>query len=364
MITVDGVTKVYRENKAVARAIEGISFTVPEGSFFTLLGPSGCGKTTTLRCVAGLEEPDEGRIRIGADTVFDSEAGVNTPIQHRDIGMVFQSYAIWPHMTVFDVAAFPLRVSKTRRFTSGEIAERVAQVLGTVGLGDYIKRMATQLSGGQQQRLALARALIREPSILLLDEPLSNLDAKLREEMRVEIKALQARFGITTLYVTHDQAEALLMSDRIALFDTGRIVQEGTPREIYSSPRTRFAANFVGASNFIPGRQTDSRDRIMAEGGLGMARVRPVDHVRSGEHVTLFFRPEDVRIHDAPPADSENVARGTLRGVNYLGDYLDLRIDLGGHEIHARQHPSAEPHIGSELHVEIPAECCIVLPKE
>ena len=364
MITLAGVTKTYRENRNVARAIEEVSFTVPEGSFFTLLGPSGCGKTTTLRCVAGLEDPDAGRIRIGTDTVYDSAGGINTPIQHRDIGMVFQSYAIWPHMTVYDVAAFPLRVSKIRHFSSKEIAERVERVLSTVGLGEYVERMATQLSGGQQQRLALARALIREPSVLLLDEPLSNLDAKLREEMRVEIKNLQARLGITTLYVTHDQGEALLMSDRIALFDKGRIIQEGTPRDIYSCPKTRFAANFVGASNFIPGRLVDGRDRVLAEGGFGVTRVTPAEDVRSGDDVLLFFRPEDVRIHVAPPGSTENVAKGMVCAVNYLGDYLDLCIDLNGHEIHARQHPSSALNVGSELHVEVPAECCIVLPKE
>jgi len=364
MITVTGVTKTYRENRTVARAIEEVSFAIEEGAFFTLLGPSGCGKTTTLRCVAGLEVPDSGRIRIGSETVFDSDSGINTPIQHRDIGMVFQSYAIWPHMTVFDVAAFPLRVSKSRRYTAAEITERVERVLSTVGLSEYIKRMATQLSGGQQQRLALARALIREPGVLLLDEPLSNLDAKLREEMRVEIKALQGRLGITTLYVTHDQAEALLMSDRIALFDNGRIIQEGTPREIYSSPKTRFAANFVGASNFIPGRLVDGPDRVMAEGGFGMVRVRPVEQARSGDDVTLFFRPEDVRVHTASPLDAENMAKGTLCAVNYLGDYLDLRIDLGDHEINARQHPSSTPDVGSELFVEVPADCCIVLARE
>jgi iron(III) transport system ATP-binding protein len=207
----------------------GVGFEIEEGELFTLLGPSGCGKTTTLRAIAGLETPDTGRIRIGGIEMFNSETGKNVALYDRDIGMVFQSYAIWPHMSVFENAAYPLRVSRGQRHVERDIEKKVMIVLEMVGLGEFAKRPATQLSGGQQQRLALARAFTREPKLLLLDEPLSNLDAQLREQMRGELKRLQQETGVTAVYVTHDQAEALAISDRIAVMNKGRIAQIGAP---------------------------------------------------------------------------------------------------------------------------------------
>src|SRR5437773_8359090 len=253
MLQVTMLRKTFTTERGGVRAVEDVSFTVEEGQFYTLLGPSGCGKTTTLRCVAGLERTDEGRIVVDGRIVSSHSPNVFVPPHKRDIGMVFQSYAIWPHMTVFENVAFPLRVSK-QRVSRSEISRRVEEALSLVELGGYGGRMATQLSGGQQQRLALARALVREPKLLLLDEPLSNLDAKLRERMRFELRELQRRLRITTLYVTHDQIEALSMSNVIAVMNAGVIVQEGAPREIYLQPKSKFVANFIGSTNQLAGR--------------------------------------------------------------------------------------------------------------
>ncbi len=253
MLTVENLYKVFATRQADVQAVDGISLSVESGKLLTLLGPSGCGKTTTLRCIAGLERPDGGRIVIGGTTVFDSAGRVFVPPSDRGIGMVFQSYAIWPHMTVFENVAFPLRVARDRTYEAAEIKERVLRTLDMVRMNGFEDRSATQLSGGQQQRLAFARGLVREPKILLLDEPLSNLDAKLREQMRFELKRLQRSLGITTVYVTHDQSEALALSDEIAVFNAGRIVQRGSPQDIYRNPQSQFVADFIGSANFLSG---------------------------------------------------------------------------------------------------------------
>ena len=234
------------------RAAENVSFEVPEGKLFTLLGPSGCGKTTTLRSIAGLERPRSGEISVSSLVVYSGSKGVFIPANRRGFGMVFQSYAIWPHMDVFRNAAFPLVVGR-KKYTRSQIEEKVLRVLKAVGLDHLAEREATQLSGGQQQRLALARALVMEPKLLLLDEPLSNLDAKLRERMRFELKRMQRELRITTVYVTHDQTEALALSHEIAVMNEGQIIQVGTPRAIYERPANQFVADFVGTTNFLEG---------------------------------------------------------------------------------------------------------------
>src|SRR5215471_1579386 len=268
MLSVENLHKSFQASGgAEVRAVDGVGLSIPAGRLLTLLGPSGCGKTTTLRCIAGLERPDSGRIVIGDQTVFDSARRIFVPPSDRGIGMVFQSYAIWPHMTVFENVAFPLRVARDRRYGAAEIKDRVRQALEMVRMGGFEARPATQLSGGQQQRLAFARGLVREPQILLLDEPLSNLDAKLREQMRVELKRLQKRLGVTTVYVTHDQSEALALSDEIAVFNAGRIIQRGTPQEIYRHPKSQFVADFIGSANFLPGTVREGSD---AEGSAAV----------------------------------------------------------------------------------------------
>src|SRR5918999_1560496 len=232
-------------------AVDSVTFTVGDKEFFSLLGPSGCGKSTVLRCVAGLEEPTGGEIDIGAARMNSTAEGINVPTEHRPIGMVFQNYAVWPHMTVGENVAYPLKLKK---LTKQVIEAKLATALRMVGLERLADRYPSQLSGGEQQRVALARALIKEPEVLLLDEPLSNLDAKLREQMRFELKDLKRRTAIPILYVTHDQAEALAMSDRLAVMNAGRIMQVGAPAAIYAHPADRFVADFIGIMNFLPGR--------------------------------------------------------------------------------------------------------------
>src|SRR5712692_7920598 len=253
MLQVRDLRKTYDAGRGRVQAVQDVTFTVEDGRFYTLLGPSGCGKTTTLRCIAGLERPEGGEIAVAGVVVSNDRTFVSP--HARGIGMVFQSYAIWPHMNVFENVAYPLRVAKPRP-SKAETLRAVGEALSLVGLEGLEERPAPQLSGGQQQRLALARALVRRPKLLLLDEPLSNLDAKLRERMRIELRQLQRRLRITTVYVTHDQLEALFLSHRVAVMHDGRIAQEGTPREIYQGPATGFAADFVGNATFLAGEVT------------------------------------------------------------------------------------------------------------
>ena len=271
MLEVTGLCKSFEGTQGErATVVDDVSFIVPEGQCYALLGPSGCGKTTTLRCVAGLEYADTGIVRIGGVVVSDAGAGTFMPVHERPIGMVFQSYAIWPHMDVFDNVSYPLTVQKPR-LEKSEIRERTMQALALVGMQDMGDRPATRLSGGQQQRVALARAIVRRPKLLLLDEPLSNLDARLRETMRQELSDMIARIGVTALYVTHDQAEAFALAHRMAVMDQGRIVQEGEPRALYAKPATAFAASFLGAANILPGRIEEAgmgdRAVVMLDGG-------------------------------------------------------------------------------------------------
>jgi iron(III) transport system ATP-binding protein len=362
VLEVTDLVKDYPLAKGWHRALEGVSFDVQEGHFYSLLGPSGCGKTTTLRCVAGLERPGEGSIVIGGETVATRDKALAP--EKRDIGMVFQSYAIWPHMTVFENTAFPLQVGKAK-LSRQAIAARVDEALAIVGLELYRDRPATQLSGGQQQRLALARALIRRPRLLLLDEPLSNLDARLRDRMRAEIRDLQRRLGITTLYVTHDQVEALSMSNRIAVMDGGHIVQEGTPKEIYRNPVSRFVAAFVGQANFLTGTVDaaagEGRMRIATGGGFVEAAC-PTG-IGIGDEVTVSVRPEDVRLATAGQSGANRLA-GTVEQVLFLGEAIDVRVTLGGETLVARTHAAFEPGRGDAIAVELPVERVTVIHDE
>src|SRR5271169_6494693 len=283
---------------AVVNAVQDVSFDVPDGELFTLLGPSGCGKTTTLRSIAGLERPRSGSIALDGRVVYSSDAGIFVAPNRRNFGMVFQSYAIWPHMNVFKNVAFPLEVRKARP-SRKEIEQKVMRVLATVQLAELVDRDATKLSGGQQQRLALARALVMEPQLLLLDEPLSNLDAKLRDRMRSELKRLQRELGLTTVYVTHDQSEALALSHEIAVMNDGRVVQVGTPRQIYEQPCNQFVADFVGTTNFIGGIVTaldDGNGRCLVGSAMGPLRVQASQGVSKDNPVTVSVRPEDVEL--------------------------------------------------------------------
>jgi iron(III) transport system ATP-binding protein len=348
-------------NKTV-KAIDDVSFDVPKGTIFTLLGPSGCGKTTTLRSIAGLETPDSGEIVVSGQAVFSSKDGIRVPARLRGLGMMFQSYAVWPHMTVYENVAFPLQVpSRRKHYSKAEVDREVGRVLETVSLNGFEGRQATQLSGGQQQRLALARALISKPPLLLLDEPLSNLDAKLREKMRFELKRLQAELGITSVYVTHDQNEALGLSHQIAVMNEGKIVQVGTPRAIYDQPNSHFVAEFVGTTNFISGRMLDGRvgtQGHMVETAIGNLVVASTRTLTSGDEVLLSIRPEHVAIttaHDGP-----NTCKAVVKTNIFLGFHQDAELQVGDVMIEARVHPSIDLQVGATVTISIDPERCVV----
>ena len=363
MLSVAGLcTEYLGEHGQTIRAAQDVSFEVPQGKLFTLLGPSGCGKTTTLRSIAGLERPRTGEIVVGREVIYSSKNGVFVPPNRRGLGMVFQSYAIWPHMTVFDNAAFPLQVAKNR-LARKEIEARVLRVLKVVALDDMAEREATKLSGGQQQRLALARALVMEPPLLLLDEPLSNLDAKLRERMRFELKRLQRELGITTVYVTHDQSEALALSHSIAVMNGGRIEQLGSPREVYERPRNQFVADFVGTTNFVRGTVsgTDTAAgfyRIASE--VGELKARGVDSLKAGEEVVLSIRPEDIELSERPQ-DGENVYRATVDQKVFLGEFIDFQVMIGRRSVQSRAHPSLRTPVGNSVYARIDPDKCVAL---
>ena len=349
----------------VVKAAQDVTFDIPEGKLFTLLGPSGCGKTTTLRSIAGLERPTTGTIAVDDSIVFSSDRKVFVAPNRRNFGMVFQSYAIWPHMSVFENAAFPLRVGR-KRFSKQEIEQKVGRVLSVVALENFAGREATKLSGGQQQRLALARALIMEPRLLLLDEPLSNLDAKLRDKMRFEIKRLQRELNLTTIYVTHDQQEALALSHQIALMNSGRIVQLGTPRDIYEKPTSRFAADFVGTTSFVDatvkGRDPQSGNWVV-DSEIGTIRMPAEDALAEGEKISVSIRPENVRLleSDEGSAAPGHLLQGTVSTKLFLGEFVDFQIQLGNTEILARAHPSLRTPIGDKIFVDIQPEHCTLI---
>ena len=363
MLSIENLQKVFHTpGQADVRAVDGVSLSIASGSILTLLGPSGCGKTTTLRCLAGLERPQTGRIVIGNRTVFDSDKRIFVPASDRGIGMVFQSYAIWPHMTVFENVAFPLRVSRAKKYSAAEIRQRVSRMLDMVQLGDFARRSATQLSGGQQQRLAFARGLVHEPAILLLDEPLSNLDAKLREQMRLELKRLQRSLKITTVYVTHDQSEALALSDEIAVFDSGRVIQRGSPQDVYRCPNNKFVADFVGSANFLAGtaRATEA-GLTQVETAHGVVRCRFAEPVAAGAKALVSARPEDILLFSGAPPDGLNLLKGRIANRVFLGEVVDYVVDVGDGELRARLR-SDEFQIGQAVTIGVSPQRCVGLP--
>ena len=339
--------------------IDHVSFAIADGELVSLLGPSGCGKTTTLRCIAGLETPEEGRITIDGEVVFDHRAGIMLEPWHRSIGMVFQSYAIWPHLTVFENVAFPLRV---RRLSRMDITPRVTRALDMVGLGDLAERSAQLLSGGQQQRVAVARAIVHSPSVLLFDEPLSNLDAKLRDQTRAEIRRLQRELNVATVYVTHDQAEALSLSDRILVMRDGVIRQSGTPQQIYGQPRDMFVADAVGSANFfdvdIRSITDDSLQGNAPDGSTILAFGRATETGLA----RVMVRPERLLIAtDRGAADSAtlNHLHGTVQQRLYLGGHFEYVVAVG--EIMLRVFSSVEIAEQASVVVSFEPRDCIVV---
>jgi iron(III) transport system ATP-binding protein len=363
MIRIENLHLTYRSAHGDVHAVRGVNIDVKSGHFYTLLGPSGCGKTTTLRCVAGLERPTSGRITVGDQLVYDSENATMVASYNRNIGMVFQSYAIWPHMTVFDNVAFPLKQMRPKP-SSKNIRDRVMQALDLVHLNGLAERPAPYLSGGQQQRLALARALVREPNVLLLDEPLSNLDAKLRDEMRMEIRELVQSLGVTTLFVTHEQIEALTMSDQIGVMNEGVIVQEGTPDQIYHHPKESFVANFIGKTNFITGKVIDANagndNAITVQTSIGILRARGFDGLATGDAARISIRPENVIVALGDGA-AENTIKGVIQHQAFLGNIVDCVVAAGEQSILVQLHPANAGNVGDEVSLQLPHDSCVVI---
>src|SRR6267143_2180894 len=342
-------------------AVRGVSFNVLPGEQLTLLGPSGCGKTTTLRAIAGLEQPTAGEIRIDGVPVYSSERGINMRAEKRGLSMVFQSYAIWPHMTVFENVAYGLRV---RRTAAAEIAEKVHRALDMVQMSSFASRRAAQLSGGQQQRVALARAFVFSPSVLLFDEPLSNLDAKLRADMRIELRELQHRLGITSVYVTHDLEEALAMSYRIVVMRDGLIAQVGSPSDIYNHPRNAFVADFIGSANLIRGHHRADLDvdglvALETSTGhivYGMAYGRSV-----GAELVVSVRTVHLRISTEPPAAVQNVWRVPVEQTVFQGDFTQVHLGWGPQHLIARCAAMEPLAAGREVYITVEPRHVVVL---
>jgi iron(III) transport system ATP-binding protein len=374
MLEISNLVKSYAGEKSRKRsqgarvfAVNNVNLNVEPGEMFTLLGPSGCGKTTTLRSIAGLERPDSGSISVKGRTLFASGDGVkqvNVPANRRGLGMVFQSYAIWPHMTVFDNVAFPLQVApRNERASKAEIEQRVGRVLEVMELRQYAERLATKLSGGQQQRLALARALVIEPELLLLDEPLSNLDAKLRESLRYELKRLQRELGITSIYVTHDQIEALSLSSHIAVMRDGEVMQLGKPRDIYENPTSKFVAEFIGSSNFVPGHVLSrSGDDYVVDAAAGRLHLQSGAAMPVGAEVSVSILPEAVELHTQRPADLQNVWEGVVGTRAFLGDAVDHLVAVDKVELRVRSLPNLSLQPGTTVFAKLPTDKLALVP--
>jgi iron(III) transport system ATP-binding protein len=347
MISVKNLVKIYKSGADSVRAVDGVTIDIGERDFFVLLGLSGSGKTTLLRCVAGLEKPDGGEITIGNTLVSSVERNYFIGPEGRGLGMVFQSYAVWPHMTVFQNVAFPL-VNGPRRFSNAVVTKKVMNALELVQLAGLADRPAPFLSGGQQQRVALARALAVEPKVLLMDEPLSNLDARLREEVRDEIKNLATKFGMAALYVTHDQVEAMALADRVAVMSKGKVLQCAAPRELYEAPASRDVCEFLGATNLIDGVLSNG-GQIDSDLGKLTCPVRDQKMI----HVSVAIRPEELQMNPTPTG-LENEFAAEVLSSTFLGELTVCDLQVGGKKLRFKTTQSAEP--AKQVYIRLPAE--------
>jgi len=358
-ITIRNLCKNYIVEKKSFAALDHIDLTIPANRIFTLLGPSGCGKTTLLRCIVGLEMPDAGEIVIGDEVVFSSQKGISLAPEKRGLGMVFQSYAIWPHMNVFDNVAYPLQ---TQKIPKEEIAERVEKTLHFVQLDGFGNRPATKLSGGQQQRVALARALAAEPKVILFDEPLSNLDAKLREETRKELRRFLTELAITAVYVTHDRLEALSLSDNVAVMKSGQIVEIGNPWEIYFDSDRRFVADFIGRVNFIEGSIAEAGlDFTVVNSSIGPIVCEKKKDYPVGGKVTVGIRPEFITTCRDNPGNGENIFRGKIESLVFVGDVWEAEVRIEDTLLVLRIDPTLPIAMGDDIFLHLNRRYCSLL---
>ncbi len=357
-IRISGVSKYYYAEGKTIKALDDVNLTIPANHIFTLLGPSGSGKTTLLRCIVGLEMPDTGEIAIGDEVVWSKDKNISVPPEKRGLGMVFQTYAIWPHMNVFDNVAYPLQV---RGVAKDEIARKVAETLRFVQLEGFERRPATKISGGQQQRVALARALVAAPKVILFDEPLSNLDAKLREETRKELRTFLGKLQITAVYVTHDRVEALALSDSIAVMRAGQIIETGTPKKIYFDADHRFVADFIGRANLVKATvRAEEGGHTIVDCGLGrivcQQRAIPI-----GSEATLCLRPEFIRIVKGAAPVGSNLVNGKIESLVFVGEAYEAEIRVGNEQLLAKIDPDAQLAEGDAVSFTLdPSHCLLV----
>ncbi len=348
----------YLEGKRI-KALDQVTLDIPANQIFTILGPSGCGKTTLLRSIVGLEVPDEGEIVIGKEVVFAKEKNIFVPPEKRGLGMVFQTYAIWPHMNVFDNVAYPLQARKEPK---EKIKRKVAEVLQLVQLSGFENRPATKLSGGQQQRVALARALVAEPKVILFDEPLSNLDAKLREETRKELRRFLTKLKITAVYVTHDQAEALALSDTIAIMNNGRIVEVGSPRDIYFHSQQKFVAEFIGRANILEGRVAAVRNNYLITATvLGSIICPRKKEIPLGEKVFICIRPEFIKVLKEDQEKGPNIFAGKIESLVFSGDLCEGEARFDQISLNFQVEPTSSLKEGEKIFLQLPPEHCQIL---
>ena len=358
-IKIEGLTKLYHSEGKIIKALDDVNLTIGDNTIFTLLGPSGCGKTTLLRSIVGLENPDFGEITIGDEIVWSKEKNIFIPPEKRGLGMVFQTYAIWPHMNVFDNVGYPLQ---NQGLPKSEIKQRVAETLKLVQLEGFENRPATKLSGGQQQRVALARALVAKPKVILFDEPLSNLDAKLREETRKELRAFLCGLGITAIYVTHDRIEALALSDIIAVMRAGKVVEMGTPKKIYFNSDHKFVADFIGRANLIEGTITQSvGNHATLKTAIGDIVGLNNHHLKVGENAIMCIRPEFISLAHTQTSHEKNIFKGVMENLVFIGEAYEGDIKIGDTLLTTTIEPTENIHDGSEIFISFSSEHCFIV---
>ena len=358
-IRLTNISRYYHTGGQTIKALDNVNLTIPANRIFTLLGPSGCGKTTLLRCIVGLESPDKGEIEIGGEIVWSNEKNIFVPTEKRGLGMVFQTYAIWPHMNVYNNVAYPLQ---TRKISRKIIDEKVKKTLHFVQLEGFEDRPATKLSGGQQQRVALARALVAEPKVILFDEPLSNLDAKLREETREELRTFLTELQITAVYVTHDRIEALALSDIVAVMNKGRIIETGSPKDIYFNSTHRFVADFIGRTNLIDAVVVTQEDQTTTvDCAIGRVICRKLNGVEPGSKATLCLRPEFIRLQRGEVAKSQNIFNGRVQSLVFIGEAFEGEISINNSLLFIKTEPDSDIQTGDSVHFTIDSNYCLLV---